>query len=90
MQNARLVKHRLESSLLGEISINSDRQNTTLVAESEEELKSLLVKVKECREPPGCAQTVTTSREERGACKAALPHMGLSRGPNVSPWEPPG
>ena len=41
------MKHKLESRLLGEISITSDTQNTTLMAESEEELKSLLVKVKE-------------------------------------------
>ena len=42
------MKHRLESSLLGEISITSDMQiDTTLMAESEEELKSLLMKVKE-------------------------------------------
>ena len=38
-------KHKLESRLLGEISITSD--DTTLMAESEEELKSLLMKVKE-------------------------------------------
>ena len=36
------MKHKLESRLLGEISITSD--NTTLMAESEEELKSLLMK----------------------------------------------
>ena len=42
------MKHRLESSLLGEISITSDMQiDTTLMAEREEELKSLLMKVKE-------------------------------------------
>ena len=40
-------KHKLESRLLGEISITSDMQMTTLMAESEEELKSLLMKVKE-------------------------------------------
>ena len=40
------MKHKLESRLLGEISITSDTQ-TTLMAESEEELKSLLMKVKE-------------------------------------------
>ena len=38
-------KHKLESRLPGEISVTSD--NTTLTAESEEELKSLLMKVKE-------------------------------------------
>ena len=42
-------KHKLESGLPGEISITSDMQMTppTLVAESEEELKSLMMKVKE-------------------------------------------
>ena len=41
-------KHKLESRLPGEISITSDMQMTTmLMAESEEELKSLLMKVKE-------------------------------------------
>ena len=39
-------KHKLESRLPGEISITSDADDTTLVAESEEELKSLLMKVK--------------------------------------------
>ena len=42
-------KHKPESRLLGEISINKLRyaDDTTLMAESEEELKSLLMKVKE-------------------------------------------
>ena len=39
------MKHKLESRLLGEISTTSD--DTTHMAESEEELKSLLMKVKE-------------------------------------------
>ena len=39
-------KHKLESRLPGEISITSDADDTTLMAESEEELKSLLMKVK--------------------------------------------
>ena len=38
------MKHKLESRLPGEISINS---NTTLMAESEEELKNPLMKVKD-------------------------------------------
>ena len=43
------MKHQLESSLPGEISITSDVQigDTTLMAESREELKTLLMKVKE-------------------------------------------
>ena len=41
-------KHKLDSRLPGEISITSDiADDTTLMAESEEELKSLLMKVKE-------------------------------------------
>ena len=37
----------------GEISITSDADDTTLMAKSEEELKSLLMKVKEEREEVG-------------------------------------
>ena len=44
-------KHKLESRLPGEISIISD--DTTLMAESEEELKSLLMKVREESEKTG-------------------------------------
>ena len=48
------MKHKLESRLPGEI-INNLRyaDNTTLMADSEEELKSLLMKVKEEREEVG-------------------------------------
>ena len=43
------MKHKLESRLPGEISITNLRyaDDTTLMAESKEELKSLLMKVKE-------------------------------------------
>ena len=41
------MKHKLESRLPGELSITSDADDTTLMAESGEELKSLLKKVKE-------------------------------------------
>ena len=49
------MKHKLESRVLGEISINNLRYaaNTTIKAESEEELKSLLMKVKEESEKAG-------------------------------------
>ena len=41
------MKHKLESRLLEEISITSDMQMSILMAESEEELKGFLMKVKE-------------------------------------------
>ena len=49
------MKHKLESRLLGEISIISEMHayDTTLLAESEEELNSLLMKVKEESEKVG-------------------------------------
>ena len=47
------MKHKLESELLGEISITSDTDDTTLMAEREEELKSLLMKVREGSEKVG-------------------------------------
>ena len=46
-------KHKLESRLQGEISITSDADDTTLMAESEEELKNLLMKMKEESEKTG-------------------------------------
>ena len=47
------MKNKLDSRLPGEISITSDVQMTPLMAESEEELKSLLMKVKEKSEKVG-------------------------------------
>ena len=48
------MKHKLESRLPGEISITSDNaDDSTLMAESKEELKSLLMKVKEESEKVG-------------------------------------
>ena len=46
--------HKLESRLPGELSVTSDNADeTTLMAESKEELKSLLMKVKEESEKVG-------------------------------------
>ena len=47
------MKHKLELRFPGEISITSDVDDTTIMAESEEELKSLLIKVKEESEKVG-------------------------------------
>ena len=46
-------KHKLELRLLGEISVTSYADDTMLMAESEKELKSLLMKVKEESEKVG-------------------------------------
>jgi len=56
------MKHKLESRLLGETSITSDMQiNTTLMAESEE-LKSLVMKVKEESEKVGLKLNVQKTK----------------------------
>ena len=47
------MKHKLESRLPGEIPITRYTDDTTLMAESKEELKSLLMKVKEESEKIG-------------------------------------
>ena len=47
------MKHKLESRLLGEISITSDMQMTPPYGRKKEELKSLLMKVKEESEKVG-------------------------------------
>ena len=51
------MKHKLKSSLLGKISITSDMQITPLMAENKEELKSLLMKLKEESENGGLKST---------------------------------
>ena len=54
MRNAGLEEAQAGVKIAREISITSDRQmDTTLMAESEKELKSLLMKVKEERENVG-------------------------------------
>ena len=54
MRNSGLKKHKLVSRLPGEISITSYVVvDTTLLAESKEELTSLLMKVKEKSEKAG-------------------------------------
>ena len=56
-------KHKLESRLPGEISITSDTaDDTTLMAETEEELKSLLMKVKEESEKVGLKLNIQKSK----------------------------
>ena len=47
------MKHKLESRLPREISISVTADDTTLMTEIEEELKSLLIKVKEKSEKVG-------------------------------------
>ena len=47
------MKHKLESRLLGEISITSDMQMIPLMVVNEEELKSFLMKMKEESEKVG-------------------------------------
>ena len=57
------MKHRLESRLLGEISIISDTQMTPpLWQKSKEELKSLLMKVKEESEKVGLELNIQKSK----------------------------
>ena len=64
------IKHKLESRLPGEISITSDTQMTPLwqkmaeelMAENEEELKSVLMKVKEESERAGLKPNVQKTK----------------------------
>ena len=55
-------KHKLESRLLGEISITRYADDTSLMAESEEELRSLLMKVKEESEKVGLKLNVQKTK----------------------------
>ena len=56
------MKRKLDSRLLGGLSITSDMQMTTFMAENEEELKSLLMKVKEKSEKVSLKLNIQKSR----------------------------
>ena len=56
------MKHKLESRLQGKISITSDTHITPLLSENEEELKSLLMKVKEESEKVGLKLNIQKSK----------------------------
>ena len=55
-------KHKLESRLPGEILVTSDSDDTTLMEENKEELKSLLMKVKVQSEKVGLSSTLRKLR----------------------------
>ena len=55
------MKHKLESRLLGEVTVTSDT-DTTLMAETEEKLKSLLMKVIEKSEKVGLKLNIQKMR----------------------------
>ena len=68
------IKHRLESRLVREISITSDMQMTPpLMAESQEELKSLLMKVKE--------------ENEKADLKLSIQKMKIMVSSPINSWE---
>ena len=74
------MKHKLESRLLGEISRTSDMQMTPPFWQSEEELKSLLMKVKEESEKVGLKLNIV-SRGLLSSCGAWASHCsGFSCG----------
>ena len=73
------MKHKLESRLPGEISITSGMQmTTTLLAESEEELKSLLMKVKQESEKVGLKLTIQKTKIMASGHAAAAVTSGVS------------
>ena len=56
------MNQKLELRLWGEISTTSDMYDTTLMAESEEDIKSLLMKVKKERENAGLKLNVQKTK----------------------------
>ena len=68
------MTHKLESKLPREISTTSDYANdTTLMAETEEELQSLLVKVKE--------------ESEKGGLKLSIHKMKIMTSSPITSWQ---
>ena len=57
------IKHKLESRMLGEINNLRYADDTTLMAKSEEELKSLLMRVKEESEKVGLKLNIKKNQD---------------------------
>ena len=73
-------KHKLESRLPGEISITSDTQMIPLIAESEEELKNLLMKVKEKSEKAGLKLSIPKTKIMASRpITSGFPHSSVSK-----------
>ena len=71
------MRHKLESRLPGEVSIASDTQMTPLLmAESEKELKSLLMKVKEESEKVGLKVNIQKTKIRVSCCITHGKQMG--------------
>ena len=66
------MKHKLESRFPGEISITSDK-DTTLMAESEEELKGILMKLKE--------------ENEKAGLKLSIQKMKIMASGSITSWQ---
>ena len=78
------MKHKLESKLPGEISISLRyADDTTLMAESEEELKSLLMKVKEESKNAGLKHNIQKTKiMAPGTITSLANRWGKSRNSN--------
>ena len=62
MRNTGQEEAQAGIKIAGEISVTSDMQMTTLMAESEEEVKSLLMRVKEESEKTGLKLSIQKMR----------------------------
>ena len=83
------MKHKLESRLPEEMSITSNMQ-VTLIAESKEELKSLLMKVKEDGEKAGLKLNIqkTKIRASGPITSWQIDGATIETGQTLFPWAP--
>ena len=79
------MSHKLESRLLGEITTTSDMRDTTLMAESEGELKGLLMKVKEESEKTGLKLNIQKTKIMASGPNTSWQRDGNTRPPFLSP-----
>ena len=82
MQNIRLDKAQAGIRLLGEISVTSDMLMLTTLMAGSEELKSLLMKVKEENEKYGLKLSIKKTKNDSLSSNEEVRHLstGTSRG----------
>ena len=78
------MKHKLESRLLGKISITSYTEDATLMTESEEELKNFMTKVKEKSEKVGLQLNIQKTKIMASGPITSWQIDGNTRPPDLS------
>ena len=81
------MNHKLESRLPGEYQQSQNVDDTTLMAETEEEFKSLLIKVKEDSEKAGLKLNIQKTKIMASGCISSIQFCHSVVSDSLRPYE---